>query len=39
MPQTHEINLQDGYARWSATYDQERNGLIEAEESRDYGGE
>lgn len=34
MPRTYEIDLQDGYARWSATYDQERNGLIEAEEPR-----
>ena len=34
MQPTYEIDLQDGYARWSATYDQERNGLIEAEEPR-----
>ena len=34
MPQTYEVTLQDGYARWAATYDGERNGLIEAEEPR-----
>jgi ubiquinone/menaquinone biosynthesis C-methylase UbiE len=34
MSETHEVTLWEGYARWATTYDQERNGLIEAEEPR-----
>lgn len=32
LPQRHKGTLQKDYARWAATYGQERHGLIEAKE-------
>ena len=34
MAGEHELDTLDGYALWAASYDGERNGLIEAEEPR-----
>ena len=32
MPEVREVSVQEGYALWAASYDQEANGLIALEQ-------